>query len=247
MGRMITSLAAEDHRFEITAAVEKNGNECIGWDVGIVAGIGKLGVTMEHYATDFDVIVDFTEPAGTISALQMALENRAGLVTGTTGLDNQTIGRLKDESDKIAIFVASNFSRGIAFAKIISKKAAKALPNADIEIVEAHHRNKADAPSGTALDIAHELAETRELDFEENLIFGRKGKTGIREKNQIAVNAVRGGGIIGDHKIIFAMPYETLIIEHRAISREVFAAGALDAAEFVCGKTGFYEMNDLIN
>ncbi|HDR91309.1 MAG TPA: 4-hydroxy-tetrahydrodipicolinate reductase, partial [candidate division Zixibacteria bacterium] len=119
-------------------------------------------------------------------------------------------------------------------------------PNADIEIIEAHHRNKADAPSGTALDLAKKIAESRRLNFEKDIVYCREGKNNLRKPDEIGVSSLRGGGIIGEHSIVFALPYEILIIEHRAISRDVFASGALDAAEFVAGKTGFFEINDLL-
>ncbi len=247
MGKMLVTLAQKDERFSITAALEKEANLFLGSDAGLTAGISQIGINITKEASDFDVIIDFSDPYGTLTALDLALDKGSALVVGTTGLDDSTIEILKTVSEEIGIFIASNFSRGIALCKEISARTATGLPNADIELVEAHHRNKIDAPSGTALDLARGLAATRKLDFDEQVIYGRKGRTGPREADEIAINTIRGGGIVGEHRIIFASPFETVVIEHRAISRALFAAGALDAAEFVYGKKGFFDMNDLIN
>ncbi|MGC9316225.1 MAG: 4-hydroxy-tetrahydrodipicolinate reductase, partial [bacterium] len=161
-------------------------------------------------------------------------------------LPQNVIDDLKSASAEIGIFTASNFSVGIALCGDLASQAAKSLPTADIEIIEAHHKNKADAPSGTALELAKKIVESRNLNFEKDIVYCRDGKDCSRKPNEIGISAVRGGGIIGEHRILLALPYETLIIEHRAISRDVFAGGALDAAEFVAGKTGYFGINDLL-
>ncbi len=247
MGRMLVALAANDSRFAVAAALDRPECGLIGTDVGVIAGIGEIGVPVTQTSTEFDVIIDFSSPYGTEMAIDLALDTKASIVCGTTGLDDALLRKLNDASAQIGVFFAKNFSRGIALCTEIAKQMARAIPEADIEIIESHHRNKADAPSGTALDLARGLCETRGLDFGRDIIYCREGHTGVRPKDRIGINAVRGGGIVGEHRIIFAMPFETLTIEHSAISREVFAAGALDASEFIFGKIGFYQMKDLLN
>ncbi len=246
MGRSIIKLAVTDPRFSIVSALESSNSEHLGMDVGTAAGIGPIGIEIGTEAENFDVIIDFSSPDGTKSALNMALKIKSALVTGTTALPQNVIDDLKSASAEIGIFSASNFSVGIALCGDLTSQAAKRLPSADIEIVEAHHKNKADAPSGTALELARKIVEARNLNFEKDIVYCRDGKDCSRKPNEIGISAVRGGGIIGEHRILVAMPYETLIIEHRAISRDVFAGGALDAAEFVVGKTGYFVINDLL-
>lgn len=246
MGRSVLKLAVADRRFNIVAALESLNSEFLGMDAGTVAGIGPIGIEIGTEAENFDIIIDFSSPGGTKSALDMALKNKSALVTGTTALPQNVIDDLKSASAEIGIFSASNFSVGIALCGDLASQAAKSLPSADIEIIEAHHKNKADAPSGTALELAKKIAESRNLNFEKDIVYCRDGKDCSRKPNEIGISAVRGGGIIGEHRILLALPYETLIIEHRAISRDVFAGGALDAAEFVAGKTGYFGINDLL-
>ena len=247
MGRRIVALAAEDARFEIAGAVEAAGHPAIGADCGTVAGIGPVGVAIGKDAQDVDAIIDFSTPIGTEAAMHSAIAGKAALVTGTTGLDEDFLRRLRDAGKKIGVFRASNFGLGIAALRDIAQRLARTFPNADIEIVEAHHRAKIDSPSGTAIDIARSIAETRDVQIEEVARFGRNGAVGPRSNDEIGVHSIRGGGIVGDHRIIFAMPHETIAIEHRAISRDLFAAGALEAAAFVFDKIGFFGMDDLIS
>jgi len=244
---MVAALASADERFKIVAALESTGNAHLGEDVGTVAGIGKIGVPITETAVDFDVIIDFSSPTGAMTAVLVALENDAAIVTGTTGLNPEEFEVLMDAANNIGVFTASNFSRGIAALREVATKLARDLPDADIEIVEAHHRMKADSPSGTALLIAEDLAAARNEKLDEIARYGRHGKIGPREDREIGISAVRGGGIIGEHSVILALPYETITIEHRVVSRELFAVGALDVAVFIHDKIGYFEMKDLIN
>lgn len=246
MGTRVVSLASKDDRFEIAAAVERPDSQKIGIDCGILAEIGEIGVPISDSASGFDVLIDFTTPIGTLSAIELALENGAALVTGTTGLEEEHISALKEASNKIGVFRASNFSRGIAVVAEVVGQLAKTFPDTDIEIVEAHHRLKTDSPSGTALTLGERIAEARGCELAEIAAFGRHGNLGQRPSGQIGIHAIRGGDIIGEHRIVFALPHETIIIEHRAIDRDLFASGALEAAVFVNGKIGYFEMKDLI-
>ena len=248
MGKRIIALANQDGRFVVTSAFEKHGHPKIGADCGELAGIGSIGVEIGAEKGDFDVLIDFSSPEGILNALDLALNRGSSLVSGTTGLGEEHFRALKDASEKIGVFYASNFSMGITVLAKIAVDTADYLLDSDIEIVEAHHNRKADSPSGTALSLAGKIAETRGEKLENLAIYGRdRGKTGPRSNNQIGIHAVRGGGIIGEHKIMYILPHEMVVLEHRAFSRDVFAAGALEAANFVVGKTGYFDMENLFN
>ncbi len=246
MGRMVIALARDNEDFEVTSAIERDGHADISKDCGTIARVGELGVPIGISAGDFDVMIDFSGPAGLLSALTICVEREKSLVTGTTGIGEEHRNAMLDASGKIGVFAASNFSKGIAALLKTCRELAVSFPGADVEIVEAHHRMKSDAPSGTALSIGKAIASARGHNFDEVALFERRGQIGPRTAKKIGFSSVRGGGIVGDHKVLFALPYETLIIEHRAVSRELFASGAMDAAKFIQGKTGLFGMNDLI-
>jgi 4-hydroxy-tetrahydrodipicolinate reductase len=247
MGRRIAAITAGDARFQLVAATEAPSHPALGSDLGEVAGIGALGVEVSCEAHDFDVMVDFSTPNGAMAALDAAIDENAAIVSGTTGLSENQMGRLRKASEGIGVFYASNFSIGIAALRRIASELATLLPNADIEIVEAHHRDKVDSPSGTAIDLARSIAEARGATIENVARFGRNGAVGPRRDEEIGIHSVRGGGIVGDHRGIFALPNEVIAIEHRAISRDLFASGALDAVAFIFGKIGFYGIQDLLS
>jgi len=247
MGKKVISLAASDERFEIAAALETPNHSLISEDSGIIAGVGENQIPITSYANDFDVLIDFSSPEGFLNGLDIALENKANFVSGTTGLKSEQFERLRNASSEIGIFYAANFSKGIAVLDILIQKAAELLNDADVEIIESHHRNKVDSPSGTAMSLANSLAKIKNLDFEKEIIFGRQGNVGPRKDSELCLHSIRAGGIIGEHKVLFAMPHENVILEHRAVDRKLFAAGALDAAEFVHDKLGLFSMNDLLN
>ncbi len=247
MGRMVVKLAACDERFELVGAIEIPCHQQLGTDSGVVAGIGTNGLPITESAQSFEVLIDFSTPNGTLSAIEMALTEKAALVTGTTSLGEEHHTALMDASRTIGVFQASNFSLGITALAQIVGNLAKSLPKADVEIVEAHHAAKADSPSGTAITLAKEIANARGTTLDNVAVFGRHGRLGTRPPEQIGIHAIRGGGIIGDHRIFLTLPYESIILEHRAISRELFAAGALEAAAFIHEKTGYFDMKDLMN
>jgi len=247
MGREIFALSLDDERFKVVGGIEIEGHSAIGKDYGIATGMKRIGIPISKNCSGFDVLIDFSTPEGTLKAVELALKNRATLVSGTTDLDEAHHRRFREVSKEIGLFWSSNFSRGIAALSDISAKLARIFEDADIEIIEQHHRDKADSPSGTAYKIAERIAESRQITIEDNVEFGRKGRTGPRKKGEIGIHSIRGGGIIGDHSVLFATPFENLIIEHRAISRHLFAHGALAAAAFIYGKVGYFDMNDIIN
>ncbi len=247
MGKRLIALALEDGRFDIAGAFEASDSPSIGMDCGLLAGVGEIGIPISNDGCGFDVLLDFSSPEGAAKSLEVALDQRANLVVGTTGLSPEFIDRLRLASESIGVFQASNFSYGIAATASVVAHLAKTLEGSDIEIEEMHHRNKIDAPSGTALDLAAIAARARGEDLQRVAVFGRHGKTGPRRDSEIGIHSLRGGGVIGEHRVIFSTPFETVTIEHRAISRDVFISGALEASAFIFKKIGFFGMQDLIS
>mgnify|MGYP006292996397 CR=1 FL=1 len=241
MGRLLVAEACEDERFRIVAAREHPGSEFIGEDCGEVAGIGEIGVAIAGGLTGAEVVIDFSTAEGAMDALEYCLEAEAALVTGTTALEEEHYDRLYSAGKQIGVLAASNFSLGVAALREVAAELAGRFPDADIEIIEAHHNRKADSPSGTALSIADSISEVRMLEP----VFGRRGRVGPRDNTELGIHSVRAGGIIGEHRIIFGMPHETIILKHRAVSRKLFAWGALEAGAAISGKTGYFEIQDL--
>ena len=193
---------------------------------------------------EVDCIVDFSHHEASASLLAYATEKNVPVVLATTGHTDEEISLIRKASEKIPVFYSANMSLGIALLVELAKKTAEAMPDAEIEIIEKHHNRKLDAPSGTALMIANALKEVRPDSYVNN---GRSGQ-GKRTKNEIGIHAIRMGNIVGEHEVLFAGRDEIISLTHRATSREVFAVGALKAAEFMAGKAaGRYNMNDLID
>lgn len=193
-----------------------------------------------------DVIIDFSIPSATISMLSYAKENHIPVVIATTGFSEDENKKILDFSKDLPIFKSANMSFDINLMKKVLSEVAKALPNADIEIVESHHNRKIDSPSGTALLLADSINKT--LDNKLNYEFDRHSKHEKRSKNEIGFSSIRGGNIVGEHTVMFIGENETFEITHKAYSRAVFADGAIKAACFLVDKkNGFYNMDDLLN
>ena len=191
-----------------------------------------------------DVIIDFSSPAALDSILSYAAANRRPAVLCATGYSEEQTAQIKKASEKTAIFRSANMSLGVNVLISLVKKAALLLDGFDIEIIEKHHNNKIDAPSGTALMLADAIKEELPEKF---CIYGREGKVGKRNKDEIGVHAVRGGNIVGEHEVLFAGTNETLTFSHSAADRSVFAFGAVKAAVFISDKkNGLYNMSDLV-
>ena len=252
MGRRILALTSADPDLEIAGALERSDAELIGTDVGTLIGGASIGVKVSsdpaQALASAQVLVDFTHPSATESHLQAAVKRGAGLVIGTTGLPGKTLDVIKQASERIAILQSPNMSAGVNFLFELVSLAAKALGgNYDIEITEAHHRMKKDAPSGTALELARLIAQAKKWDPEKAFLYGRKGETGERKKGTIAIHALRGGDVVGDHTVSFLGDGEIVELTHRATSRDAFAHGALLAAKFIAQKKkGLYNMRDLL-
>ncbi len=192
-----------------------------------------------------DVIVDFSAPASLDSILNFAIKNSIPAVLCSTGYKAEHLEKIEQASKKIAIFRSANMSLGVNVLIDLVKKAALALNGLDVEIVEKHHNQKVDAPSGTALMLADAVKEVLP---EKYYIYGREGQVGKRTKDEIGIHAIRGGNIVGDHDVIFAGISETITLSHQATDRAVFANGAIKAAEYICSKSsGIFNMSDLIN
>ena len=197
-------------------------------------------------AEDFDVIIDFSNAKAVPTILNYALSKNKPFICCTTALSDETVAELLKASETIPVFKSANMSVGINLMLELVKKCTKTLyPEYDIEIVEAHHNRKLDAPSGTAMMIANAISQ--EIPEEVDYVYDRQSRNEARKKNEIGISSIRGGNIVGDHSAMFINDEEILTVSHRAMTRDVFAKGALTAAGFMCGKqAGYYNMSDVI-
>ena len=198
--------------------------------------------------TDFDIFIDFSTVDGTKAALKLCLEEGKALVIGTTGMDESLLSEINSASSAIPIVVAPNMSVGVNVLFKLTELAAKTLgADSDIEITEAHHRHKVDAPSGTALKLGQTIADAMGTDLESRAVYTRKGKTGARKEGSIGFQSVRAGDIVGEHTIMFAGTGERLELVHKATSRRNYAEGALRAAQWLANKSsGLFDMQDVL-
>lgn len=238
MGAAITSIVRERADCEIVAGVDVNANAMNGYQV--YSDISDVSETA-------DVIIDFSHPSTLDSILAYAMEKDMPSVLCTTGYSDAQIAQINAAAEKVAIFHSGNMSLGINLLIALSRKAAQILGDSfDVEIVEKHHNQKIDAPSGTALMIANALSE--ELPYDAHYEYDRHSVRRKREKSEIGIHSVRGGTIVGEHEVIFAGHDEVVSISHSAQSKGVFAAGSVNAAVYLCGKpAGLYDMNNLIS
>ena len=253
MGSMIVRLVEETDGIELAGAVESEGHPFIGRDAGEIAGTGSIGINItgkieEALNESPDVLIDFTSPSATMINLQYAAEKGVGAVVGTTGFSREEQRRIQDLSRRIPCVVSPNMSTGVNLLFRIVNEVARVLGDEyDVEIVEAHHRHKKDAPSGTALKIANVIAEALGRDLDKVGKYGRFGIIGERDRKEIGINAIRAGDIVGDHTVLFGGPGERIEITHRAHSRECFARGAVRAAKWIVDKgPGLYDMMDVL-
>lgn len=236
MGRVITKSVSEREDCKIAAGVDIIGAEA---DFPVFNSFDSVTVKA-------DVIIDFSNPAALESMLDFAVKNNCGAVIATTGLSEAQINRINEASKIIPIFYSANMSIGVSLITELAKKAAHVLgKDFDIEIVEAHHNQKIDSPSGTALMIADSISQA--LDAKPRYEFDRHSKREKRTADEIGIHSVRGGTIVGEHEIIFAGHDEIIKISHSARSKELFAVGAINAAVFLKGKpSGMYSMKQLV-
>jgi 4-hydroxy-tetrahydrodipicolinate reductase len=241
MGRTVIRAAADQGDVTIASAVDRSGGE------GIDATGSGVGTDLDAAVDAADVVVDFSHPDAFPSVIRSALRAGVALVSGTTGLGPEALFAIEGAAARIPVLHAPNLSPGVALVTALVERAAAALPGFDIEVVEAHHGRKLDAPSGTALQLARAAARARGLEPEGVVIHGRSGATGPRPAAEIGVHALRGGSVFGDHAVHLLGEHERIEIVHRAGSRELFALGAIAAARFLHGRpAGRYSMRDVL-
>ncbi|HCU91181.1 MAG TPA: 4-hydroxy-tetrahydrodipicolinate reductase [Gammaproteobacteria bacterium] len=252
MGRTLIELIQDQKNIALCGGFDHPDSPTIGSDLGLNAGVAEIGIPIEPNITaikgEYDVLIDFSLPESTLANIAFCREARKRMVIGTTGFaDHRSI--IEDAGSDIAIVFAPNMSVGVNLCFKLAELAAEALgDDFDVEVIEAHHRNKIDAPSGTALKLGEIVAAKLDRDLASNAIYGREGHTGVRERKTIGFETIRAGDIVGDHTVLFAGAGERIEITHRASSRRTFAVGALRAATWIMNrKGGIYDMQDVLN
>lgn len=251
MGRMLIEYVLDAEGVTLAGALDAPGAAALGQDAGLFLG-RETGVTItsdiEAALAGADCLIDFTRPEGTLAHLQVARRLGVKMVIGTTGFDDAGKAALAEAAQSIGVVFAANMSVGVNATFKLLEVAAKMLASGyDIEIIEAHHRHKVDAPSGTALKMGEVIAEALGRDLKTCGVFAREGHTGEREANSIGFATVRGGDIVGDHTVLFAGIGERIEITHKASSRQSYADGAVRAARFLAGKpNGMFDMQDVL-
>lgn len=252
MGRTLAQAITQAEGAELSAAIERPGSSLVGADAGEVAalgpGSGGLAIVDSLEQAEFDVLIDFSAPAATLANAAYCASKGLPIVIGTTGFEPAQKEELLGAADKTPLCLASNFSTGVNLCFKLLETAARVMgDDADIEIVEAHHRHKVDAPSGTALSMGEVVAETLGRDLKQVAVYGREGQTGARERDTIGFATVRGGDVVGDHTVMFLADGERVEITHKASSRLSFARGAVRASLWLVGrKPGHYDMRDVL-
>jgi 4-hydroxy-tetrahydrodipicolinate reductase len=250
MGRNVTRLVLEDPELELGAALERPDHPDLGRDAGLVAAAGaESGVKLTpEPGAEVDCFIVYSTPEATVAALEQAVGCKAAIVAGTTGLSAEQTASFTEAAKSVPLILAPNTGVGANLLIRLASQTARILgAGYDIEVVEAHHHDKADAPSGTALKLAEALADARGLVLEENAVHGRSGRPGARPRDEIGIHAVRAGDIIGEHTVIFATPGERIELVHRVSSRDGFCLGALRAAKFLHDKPpGSYSMAQVL-
>jgi 4-hydroxy-tetrahydrodipicolinate reductase len=252
MGGAVVRALQQSAGFKLAAAIDRSGSPRLGKDAGEISGAGHLGVAVTDRIDSFlklnTVIIDFTRPAASLGFVRAAAEKRVPIVIATTGFDERQLAEIKRLSRRTPALISANTSLGVNVLVSLLGKAAKMLgDDYDVEIVEAHHRFKKDAPSGTAWALGRSVAHALGRDLQEVAVNGRKGIVGERGKKEIALLSVRAGDIVGEHTVIFGGIGERLEFIHRAHSRDTFARGALRAAQWLAKKRpGIYGMQDVL-
>jgi 4-hydroxy-tetrahydrodipicolinate reductase len=252
MGRTLVKALTDIKGFALAGALEDVRSPLLGWDAGTLAGMPENGVKLTHDATllleKADGIIDFTAPVATLAFAALAAKAGKVHVIGTTGLSADNEAKIKDAGKTAVIVKSGNMSLGVNLLAALTKRVAKTLDQSfDIEILEMHHNQKVDAPSGTALLLGRAAAEGRGIDLDSHAVKARVGHTGARKSGDIGFASLRGGSVVGEHHVIFAGPAERVELTHRAEDRMIFARGALHAALWARGqKPGLYSMMDVL-
>jgi 4-hydroxy-tetrahydrodipicolinate reductase len=251
MGRRLIDLLRTDSELQLTGALAHAAHPALGRDVGEIAGVGVIGVPLESDLAKLlpaaDVVIDFSIAEATMAYLRLVAAAQKAMVIGTTGFSAAQRDEITRLSQRMPCFLAPNMSIGVNILFQLLRQAAVLLPDYDVEIIEAHHRTKVDAPSGTALRMAAIVAERRGRKLEEVAVYGRQGIVGRRTSPEIGLQAIRAGDIVGEHTVIFGGIGERLEFVHRTQNRDTFAHGALRAAKWLVRQApGVYSMEDLL-
>jgi 4-hydroxy-tetrahydrodipicolinate reductase len=253
MGRNLIQAAYENSNCQLGAAIEHESSPFIGLDAGEMAGVGTLNKVvvsqLDEVANDFDTLVDFTRPDVTLQNLATCVANGKNIVIGTTGFTDEEKQQINKASETIGVVFAPNMSVGVNLCFKLLDMAARVLgDDVDIEVIEAHHRHKVDAPSGTALRMGEVVADALGRNLDDCAVYGREGVTGERDRKTIGFETVRAGDIVGDHTVMFAGIGERVEITHKASSRMTFANGAVRAALWLEQQAnGLYDMQDVLD
>ena len=251
MGKTLIEAVGLAEGCQVSAATERADSSLVGADAGELAGVGVLNVAVSPSLEDtagFDTLIDFTHPTVTTRHIDYCVANQRKLVIGTTGCDEALEQKIREAAKSIAIVYAPNMSVGVNLSLKLLQMAARVLgDDVDIEVIEAHHRHKVDAPSGTALKMGQVVAETLGRDLKDCAVYGREGQTGARDRQTIGFETIRAGDIVGEHTVMFAAEGERVEITHKASSRMTFARGAVRAAQWLADKDkGLYDMMDVL-
>lgn len=252
MGGRLVGLICESAVLQLVGAIERTGHPTIGEDAGEVAGCGRLEVPVTDdlaaLADRAEVLIDFTSPEATLNNLRVMADRRKAMVIGTTGLSGEQLSELQTRARLIPCVFSPNMSVGVnVILKVIADMARILGEDYDIEVLEAHHRLKKDAPSGTAIKIAEVLAKATGKNLDAVAAYGRKGLIGERRRGEIGMQVIRAGDIVGDHTVLFGGMGERIEVTHRAQSRDTFARGALRAARWIVKQPpGIYDMQDVL-
>jgi len=253
MGRVLIQAVAETEGFELGAALARAGSSMLGVDAGELAGVGKLGVSitddLKAVTADFDVLIDFTRPDSTLDNLAICREAGKRIVIGTTGFDDDGKKQISDAGKDIGVVFAPNMSVGVNLTLKLLDMAARVMgDDVDIEVIEAHHRHKVDAPSGTALRMGEVVADALGRDLKECAVYGREGISAERDRKTIGFETIRAGDIVGEHTVMFADIGERVEITHKASSRMTFANGAVRASGWIMSREkGEFDMMDVLD
>jgi 4-hydroxy-tetrahydrodipicolinate reductase len=252
MGRTLIEAISQAPGVELGAATVRVGSSLLSVDVGELVGVGALGVTPVDQLTkatdDFDLLIDFTNPETTEHNLEICRAAGKKIVIGTTGFSDSQKQKIAQASREIAVVFAPNMAIGVNLSFKLIELAAQILgADSDIEIIEAHHRNKVDAPSGTAIKMGEIVAEQLDRTLEECAVYGRQGVTGVRDRKTIGFETVRAGDIVGDHTVLFAAAGERIEITHKSSNRSIYATGSVRAAQWLADKeNGLFDMRDVL-
>jgi 4-hydroxy-tetrahydrodipicolinate reductase len=253
MGKALIEAVQQTPGADLTAAVHRPDSTLLGVDAGELVALGRIGVPLSgdlaKVADEFDVLIDFTHPTVTLKNLAFCRKAGKAMIIGTTGFSVEEKQLLAEAGKDIPIVFAANFSVGVNLCLKLLDTAARVLgDDVDIEITEAHHRHKVDAPSGTAIRMGEVIADALGRDLKEVAVYGREGQTGARDRQTIGFATIRAGDIVGDHTVLFAADGERVEITHKASSRMTFARGAVRAALWLEGReAGLYDMQDVLD